>query len=77
MVEDGRERREGEVEVAPSSEGRQPVFDVGEEVDDVLEDEEEAVERATVARAETPPPYARPAAVYSPELLDDENPWAA
>lgn len=77
VVEDGQGRQEGEVEVAPSPEGRQPVFDVSDDVDDVLEEEEEAVEEATVARAETPPPYARPAAVYSPELLDDENPWAA
>ena len=77
VVEDGREQQEGEVEVAPPPEDQQHVFDVGDDVDDVMEEEEEAIAKATVARAETPPPYARPAAVYSPELLDDENPWAS
>lgn len=75
VAEDGQKRREGEVEVAPSAGGQQAVFDVGDDAEDVMEEEADAVEEAMVARAETPPPYARP--VYSPELLDDENPWAA
>lgn len=74
VVENGQERREVQVEVAPSSRGQQPVFDVGDDVEDVMEEEAEALEDAMVARAVTPPSYARQ--VYSPELLDDENPWA-
>ncbi|RPD56533.1 DUF300-domain-containing protein [Lentinus tigrinus ALCF2SS1-6] len=64
------EREEGEVEVArsPEEERAQQVFGIGDDADEILEAEEEAVE---VARAETPPAHAR-IVVDVP----DENPWA-
>ncbi|KAH9918064.1 organic solute transporter Ostalpha-domain-containing protein [Fomitopsis serialis] len=79
VVGDRRGREEGEVEVAnaatPSPDEQQTIFEVGEDADSVMNAEERAVEEVTVAKAETPPPHARPM-LYSPELLDDENPWA-
>ncbi|KZT71206.1 DUF300-domain-containing protein [Daedalea quercina L-15889] len=73
VIEDGAERQQGEVEVVPSPQEQQPIFDVGDDADSLLNAEQQAVE-ATVTKAETPPPHARPI-VYSPELEDD-NPWA-
>ena len=62
--EGGREA--GEVEVARSP--QEEVFGIGDDADEILEAEDEAVE---VVRAETPPAHAR-------IVLDvpDENPWA-
>ena len=59
-------REVGEVEVARSP--REEVFGIGDDADEILEAEDEAVE---VVRAETPPAHAR-------IVLDvpDENPWA-
>ena len=56
----------GEVEVARSP--QEEVFGIGDDADEILEAEDEAVE---VVRAETPPAHAR-------IVLDvpDENPWA-
>ncbi|TFY62031.1 hypothetical protein EVJ58_g4124 [Rhodofomes roseus] len=70
VAESDQGREEGEVEVADD-----PIFEVGEDADSVLNTEERVIEEVTVAKAETPPPYARPV-IYSPEILDDENPWA-
>lgn len=83
VVEDPEQsgRREGEVEVEQPE--RFGIGDVGdEEVDAVMEGEEEAVRdvEGTVAKAETPPAYAR---LHSQKLGADhfavpseDNPWA-
>ncbi|RDX49431.1 DUF300-domain-containing protein [Lentinus brumalis] len=64
------EREEGEVEVlrSPQEERAQQVFGIGDDADEILEAEEEAVE---VARAQTPPAHVR----LVVDVLD-ENPWA-
>lgn len=83
VIDNDNKREEGEVEVTggASLAGRQEesaIFDVGDgadEVDDVLDAETQAVEERTIVQAETPPVHAR-TVLYSPDLLDDENPWA-
>lgn len=80
VIEDGGESKEGEVEIEAGAAGTaadqdDSMFDVGDDVDSVLDAEEQAAEEATIATAETPPAHAR-TVLYSPEDLDDENPWA-
>ncbi|KAH9940275.1 organic solute transporter Ostalpha-domain-containing protein [Amylocystis lapponica] len=51
------------------------MFSVGDEVDEGLDTDVRAVEDLMIAQAETPPLHAR-IALYSPDDLNDENPWA-
>ncbi|KAI0916543.1 hypothetical protein AcV5_010451 [Taiwanofungus camphoratus] len=76
--EERREETEMEVDMSPSSSSmdhRNPVFSVGDDVDDVLDTEDRALEGPTVARAETAPARTH-IALYNSEILDGENPWA-
>ncbi|CCM05294.1 uncharacterized protein FIBRA_07508 [Fibroporia radiculosa] len=65
------QREEGEVEV---QEGEDTLFEVGDEVDEIIGAQDEAVGELTVVTG-TPLAHAR-TAMFSPEILDDENPWA-
>ncbi|CAL1710429.1 unnamed protein product [Somion occarium] len=89
VVDDPEGRKEGEVEIeqpiTPTAEERENEngdarFSVGDDVDEIMEVEHEAVEAVedverTVARVETPPAHAR-IVVDHYTIPGDDNPWA-
>ncbi|PCH37147.1 DUF300-domain-containing protein [Wolfiporia cocos MD-104 SS10] len=80
VIGDNEGTRQGEVEMDPEAGGtlaetQNVLFDMGNDADSVIGAEDRAVEELMVAKAETPPVHAR-AVLYSPEILDEDNPWA-
>ncbi|OBZ78333.1 hypothetical protein A0H81_01686 [Grifola frondosa] len=78
--EDGQKETEGEVEEEAGdphspSHRQQDVFGVGDDLDEIIDMEEQAVEEATVARGETLPMHVR-MVVDHIQVPSQENPWA-
>ncbi|THG96044.1 hypothetical protein EW026_g5723 [Hermanssonia centrifuga] len=72
-VDDVSGRKEGEVEIDDEPNG---LFTVGDDIDAVMEDEQEAAEEMTITRAETPPAHAR-IVVDHYHVPSEDNPWAS